>query len=92
MTITFDLAPDVETYLQNQAARRGQDVKTVAQTLIAEMMVRDIDNRPGVSLANYGVIPAQAAELRVSFATFAGEWERPEMDVYDDYDAAKALL
>ncbi len=46
----------------------------------------------GVRLAAYGIDPVQAADLRARFAAFAGEWERPEMDVYDDYDAAKARL
>lgn len=44
----------------------------------------------GVSLAEHGIGPAQAAELAARFTTFAGDWERPEMDVYDDYKAAKA--
>ena len=92
MTITLDLAPDVEAFLRNQATRRGQDVEAVAQALLAEAMVRDVDSRQGVSLSDYAISPARAAELRASFATFAGKWERPEMDVYDDYDAAKALL
>jgi hypothetical protein len=30
-----------------------------------------------------------AAELRARLATFAEDWESPEMAVYDDYDAAK---
>ena len=42
----------------------------------------------GILLAEYGIDPVQAADLRARFAAFAGEWERPEMDVYDDYDDA----
>ena len=92
MTITLDLAPDVEAYLRERAARKGQEAEAVAQAVIAEAMVREVVSRPGVSFADYGISPAQAAELRASFATFAGEWERPEMDAYDDYGATKALL
>ena len=92
MTITLELAPDVEAYLRNQAARKGQEAEAVAQALLVEAMARNVDSRKDVSLADYEISPAQAAELRASFATFAGEWERPEMDVYDDYDAAKARL
>lgn len=92
MTITLDLAPDVEAFLRERAAQKGQEAEAVAQALILEAMVLDVDSRPGVRLSDYGISPAQAAELRASFATFAGEWERPEMDVYDDYDAAKARL
>ena len=92
MTITLDLAPDLEAYLRERAARKGQETEAVAQALIMEAMMRDVDSRPGVSLPDYGISPAQAAELRASFTTFADEWERPEMDVYDDYDAAKARI
>ena len=92
MTITLNLAPDMEAYLREQAARTGQAAEDAAQTLIAEAMARDTAGGGGVSLAEHGISPAQAAELRARFATFAEEWERPVMDVYDDYDAAKASL
>ncbi|MCP4590353.1 MAG: hypothetical protein GY842_06400 [bacterium] len=35
------------------------------------------------------VDPAQAAEVRARLATFAADWDSPEMAIYDDYDAAK---
>lgn len=35
---------------------------------------------------------AHAAELRARLATFAEDWDSPEMAVYDDYDAAIARL
>lgn len=92
MTITLNLAPDMEAYLWERAARKGQAAEEAAQALIAEAMERDTASGGGVSLAEHGISPAQAAELRARFATFAEEWERPEMDVYDDYDAAKARL
>ena len=59
---------------------------------VIEEMRRTTTDENGISLSDHGISPAQAAELRASFATFAGEWERPEMDVYDDYDAVKARL
>jgi hypothetical protein len=41
--------------------------------------------KPGpVDLRERGIDEAQAAELRRRFRTIAGDWERPEMDVYDD--------
>lgn len=92
MTITLDLAPEVEAYLRERAARHGQQAEAVAQALIAEAMARDAVSGQGSLLAEYSISPAQAAELRSRFATFAEEWERPEMDVYDDYDAARARL
>jgi hypothetical protein len=45
-----------------------------------------------VELRARGIDEAQAVELRARLATFAEDWESPEMDIYDDYDAAKAKL
>ncbi len=92
MTMTLNLAPEMEAYLREKAARHGQQTEAVAQALIAEAMERDTASGGGVSLAEHGISPAQAAELRARLATFAEEWERPEMDLYDDYNAAKARL
>ncbi len=40
-----------------------------------------------------GVMPAEAAaDLRTRLASFAEEWDSPEMSNYDNYDAAKAKL
>jgi hypothetical protein len=38
---------------------------------------------PSVDLAARGVTPEQAADLRRRLATFAEDWQRPEMDAYD---------
>jgi len=43
-----------------------------------------------VSLAARGIDEEQAADLRARLTTFAEEWDSPEMDVYDNYDAAKS--
>jgi hypothetical protein len=45
-----------------------------------------------VALKDHGIDEAQGAELRARLATFAEDWESPEMAVYDNYDAAKANL
>ncbi len=37
-----------------------------------------------VDLRERGVDEAQAAKLRWKFQAFAEDWERPEMDVYDE--------
>lgn len=44
-----------------------------------------------IDLRAQGINEAQAAELRSSLAPFE-DWDEPEMDVYDDYDGAKARL
>jgi hypothetical protein len=45
-----------------------------------------------VDLRVRGIDEAQAADLRARLATFAEDWDSPEMSVYDNYDAAKARL
>ena len=45
-----------------------------------------------VDLRACGIDEAHAAELRARLATFAEDWDSPEIDLYDHYDAAKAGL
>jgi hypothetical protein len=45
-----------------------------------------------IDLRTRGVNKEQAAELRARLATFADDWDSPEMSIYDNYDAAKAKL
>ena len=45
-----------------------------------------------IDLQAHGIDEAQAADLRSRLATFAEDWESPEMSIYDNYDAAKANL
>ena len=47
---------------------------------------------PVIDLAACGVDQVQAADLRGRFAPFAEDWEQPDMDIYNDYDAAKQYL
>ena len=42
---------------------------------------------PNIILQTQGVNQDQAAELRAALACFK-DWDKPEMDVYDDYDSA----
>ena len=44
-----------------------------------------------VDLRALGIDEA-AADLRARLTTFVTDWESPEMDVYDNYDAVKASL
>ena len=43
----------------------------------------------GHDLREHGIDPKQAAELRARLATFAEDWNSPEMAIYDHYDAAR---
>lgn len=45
-----------------------------------------------IDLRARGIDEAQAADLRARLETFAEEWDSPEMDIYDNYDAVKAQL
>ena len=45
-----------------------------------------------VDLSRRGIDTHAAAELRASLQQFAEDWDRAEMNAYDDYDATKATL
>lgn len=45
-----------------------------------------------INLRERAIDASQAADLRARLATFAEDWDSPEMDIYDNYDAAKARL
>ena len=41
--------------------------------------------KPGsIDLAARGITPAQAADLRVRLGAIIEDWDRPEMDIYDE--------
>ena len=40
-------------------------------------------NKGNVDLAELGISKEQVAKQRAALATFAEDWERPEMDAYD---------
>ncbi len=49
--------------------------------------------QPGVvDLPWRGIDAETARELRARLQTFAGDWDDPAMNVYDNYDAAKSAL
>ncbi len=41
----------------------------------------------GIDLRARGINEEQAGVLRAQLASFAEEWDSPEMSVYDDYEA-----
>ena len=50
----------------------------------ARVVVTFLPSRRPVDLRERGIDPAQAAELRTRLRAFAEDWDRPEMDVYDE--------
>ena len=55
------------------------------------VIVTFLDNG-SVDLARRGFDQPRVAELRNRLTAFAEEWNSPEMQAYDDYDAAKSKL
>jgi hypothetical protein len=45
-----------------------------------------------IDLHTLGISEAQAMDLRTRLRAFGEEWDRPEMTIYDDYDAAKSTV
>jgi hypothetical protein len=60
------------------------DLPEETRVLVTFLPVEQID------LRSHGIDATQAAELRARLVPFADDWESPEMDVYDRYDAAKS--
>jgi uncharacterized UPF0146 family protein len=57
----------------------------------AKVIVTFVDSND-VDLAVHGIDKSQAEALRNSLATFADDWNSPEMSIYDNYDAIKSQL
>ena len=45
-----------------------------------------------IDLQERGIDEAQAADIRARLASFAEDWENPEMNAYDNYDDTKTKL
>jgi len=45
-----------------------------------------------IDLRERGIDEGIAADLRARLSTFAEDWDSPEMDIYNDYDASKSRL
>ena len=69
-----------------ELAEAPGDVREETRVLVTFLKPRPLD------LHERGIDERHAAELRAHLATFAEEWDSPEMDVYDDYDAARARM
>ncbi|MEH2141154.1 hypothetical protein [Nostoc sp.] len=62
------------------------DVDEGTQVIVTFIRSDEID------LASQGINEAQAEILRSHLATFADDWDSPEMSIYDNYDAAKTRI
>jgi hypothetical protein len=50
----------------------------------SRVLVTFLDDGPEVDLRQRGIDQAQAADLRHRLKAFREDWDRPEMDVYDE--------
>lgn len=57
----------------------------------AQVIVTFVESE-GVDLPARGISETEASELRDRLASFADDWDSPEMEIYDNYDAAKTKL
>jgi hypothetical protein len=53
----------------------------------ARVVVTFLPELGAVDLTGRGISPAQAMDLRHRLSAFTEDWERPEMDIYDDDQA-----
>ena len=63
-----------------------EDIREDTRVIVTFLETSEID------LQTRGIDEAQAAELRARLRSFAEEWDSPEMDLYDNYDAARDKL
>ena len=77
----------VEGIYVNGTIQLLKSVETVNKTKVLITFLENTD----VELKTLGIDESAAAELRAKFAAFE-DWNDPEMDVYNDYDNARAGL
>ncbi len=59
-------------------------LETPAAVKEARVIVTFLPANGPINLRAHGIDEAQAAELRWRFQAIAEDWDRPEMDVYND--------
>ena len=96
--MTLAISPEIEARLQKIVERDGVDPIATLEMLLTNWLewkesdLGEYTKEGWVDLRSRGIDAAQAAELRAKFATFAEDWDDPEMDIYDNYAAEKAAL
>ena len=50
----------------------------------SRVLVTFLSTRSGIDLAAHGINATEAAELRARLGSIAEDWDRPEMDIYDE--------
>jgi len=65
-----------------ELTEQPQNIKEDAHVIVTFLRENEVDLRA------HGIDEEQAAELRARLTPFAADWNSPQMDVYDNYDAA----
>ncbi len=58
-----------------------------AERRAVQRKLMELSSRSAIDLQSRGIDEDQAADLRGRLSTFAEDWNRPEMDIYDDDSA-----
>jgi hypothetical protein len=62
-------------------------LETAPQLKEARVVVTFLPERGAINLAEHKISLEQATDLRQRLIAFTEDWDRPEMDVYDDDQA-----
>jgi hypothetical protein len=92
MSQTLIISDELYQQLTLIAQRRG--LASVEQLLeVWQATATALPSQAGaIDLHSLGIDKTQVADLRARLRAFAEDWERPEMDVYDEYDNARAAV
>ncbi len=74
--------------------RKGKiELKEIPRNVVEEtpVIITFLSPTP-IDLRSRNIDEAQAADLRARLAAFADDWNSSEMDLYDNYEAAKAKI
>jgi hypothetical protein len=69
-----------------ELTERPEDVRDETWVIATFLEMSHID------LRERGIDASQAAALREQLGSFAEEWDSPDMELYDNYDATKDKL
>ncbi len=74
----------IQLNIPDEIARLISSFSQAKEEFVLEAIEEKIIREKGkVKLAERGIVEAEALTQRVAFATFAEDWNNPEMDVYD---------
>lgn len=67
-----------------------QDIQEEMHVLVTFLSSKQTDTP--VDLSSRGIDRRHAADLRARLAAFAEDWDHPDMEIYDNYDAVKPTV